>query len=91
MKWVRAFIHACGSFVGYAWKPVRSQGEFEMAKVCDICGKKPIVGYNISHAHNKTKTRWYPNLQKVRAVQNGQTKRIRVCTSCIKSGRVVKP
>jgi large subunit ribosomal protein L28 len=61
-----------------------------MAKVCDICGKGPTVGYNISHAHNKTKTRWYPNLQKVRTVQNGQTKRLRVCTRCIKSGRVTK-
>jgi len=61
-----------------------------MAKVCEICGKKPVVGYNISHAHNKTKKRWYPNLQKVRTIQNGQPKRMRVCTGCIKSGRVVK-
>ncbi len=62
-----------------------------MAKVCEICGKKPVVGFNVSHAHNKTKKRWYPNLQKVRAVQNGQAKRIKVCTSCIKSGKVIKP
>ena len=67
------------------------KGDPEMAKVCEICGKKPVVGYNVSHAHNKTKTRWYPNLQRVRCVQNGQTKRMRVCTSCIKSVRVVKP
>lgn len=62
-----------------------------MAKVCEICGKKPVVGYNVSHAHNKTKRRWHPNLQRVRAVQNGQTKKMRVCTSCIKSGLVIKP
>ncbi|MBN1847191.1 MAG: 50S ribosomal protein L28 [Deltaproteobacteria bacterium] len=62
-----------------------------MSKVCEICGKRPIVGCNVSHAHNKTKKRWYPNLQRVRSVQNGQTKRMMVCTSCIKSGRVVKP
>lgn len=62
-----------------------------MAKICDICGKKPMVGYKVSHAHNKSKKRWYPNLQKVRSVQNGQVKRIRVCTNCIKAGRVVKP
>jgi large subunit ribosomal protein L28 len=62
-----------------------------MARTCDICGKKPVTGYNISHAHNKTKTRWYPNLQQVRSVQGGQVKRIRVCTNCIKSGRVSKP
>ncbi len=62
-----------------------------MAKVCEICGKKPVVGYNVSHAHNRTKKRWYPNLQKVRTLQNGQTHRIKVCTSCIKSGKVEKP
>ena len=62
-----------------------------MAKVCEICGKKPVVGYNVSHAHNRTKKRWYPNLQKVRVDQNGQTRRMKVCTSCIKSGRVAKP
>jgi len=62
----------------------------EMSKVCEICGKRPVVGYKVSHAHNKTKKRWYPNLQKVRCVQNGQTKKMRVCTSCIRSGRVVK-
>jgi len=61
-----------------------------MAKVCEICGKRPRVGYNVSHAHNKTKKRWYPNLQKVRTVKNGQMKRIKVCTSCIRSGLVVK-
>ncbi len=62
-----------------------------MAKVCEICGKGPMVGYNVSHAHNKTKKRWYPNLQKVRTVRNGQTVRMRVCTSCIRSGLVTKP
>jgi large subunit ribosomal protein L28 len=62
-----------------------------MARTCEICGKKPTTGYNISHAHNKTKTRWYPNLQEVRSLQAGQVKRIKVCTNCIKSGRVSKP
>jgi len=62
-----------------------------MSKICDICGKSPMVGYSVSHAHNKTKKRWYPNLQRVRTVRDGQTVRMRVCTSCIKSGRVVKP
>ena len=62
-----------------------------MSKVCDICGKKPMVGYNVSHAHNKTKKRWYPNLQSVKSVQNGQTVKIKACTGCIKSGLVVKP
>jgi large subunit ribosomal protein L28 len=61
-----------------------------MAKVCDICGKKPVTGNNISHAHNLTRRRWEPNLQNVRAKVNGQPKRMTVCTNCIKSNKVVK-
>jgi large subunit ribosomal protein L28 len=61
-----------------------------MAKMCEICGKKPLVGNNISHAHNVTKRRFNPNLQRVRAAYNGRVKRIMVCTNCIKSGHIVK-
>jgi len=61
-----------------------------MSKVCDICGKRPQKGYSVSHAHNKTRRRWYPNLKKVRAFRDGRFQRIRVCTGCIKSGHVVK-
>jgi large subunit ribosomal protein L28 len=61
-----------------------------MAKLCEICGKKPLVGNNISHAHNVTKRRFNPNLQSVRTMYNGRVKRMRVCTNCIKSGHVVK-
>ncbi len=62
-----------------------------MAHRCDICGKGPAVGNNVSHAHNVTKRRFMPNLQRVRAVVDGSVRRIWVCTQCIKSGRVVKP
>lgn len=61
-----------------------------MSRVCEICGKKPMVGSNVSHAHNVTKRRFNPNLQTVRAMNKGQAKRMVVCTNCIKSGRVVK-
>jgi large subunit ribosomal protein L28 len=61
-----------------------------MAKVCDICGKKPMFGNNVSHANNITKRRWMPNLQSVRALVNGTPKRLTVCTSCLKAGKVVK-
>ena len=61
-----------------------------MARVCEICGKGPTFGHNVSHANNKTNRRWYPNLQRVRTVVNGEIRRIRVCTQCIKSHRVVK-
>jgi large subunit ribosomal protein L28 len=61
-----------------------------MAQVCDICGKGPQYGNNVSHAHNITRRRWNVNLQSVKALVNGVGKRVRVCTSCIKTGKVVK-
>ena len=61
-----------------------------MAKMCAICGKKPAVGNNVSHAHNKSRRRWLPNLQRIKANITGSVKRIQVCTSCIRSGKVVK-
>ena len=62
-----------------------------MAAVCDICGKKPSFGMNVSHSHRRTKRRWNPNIQRVRAVVNGAPKRLHVCTSCIRAGKVTKP
>jgi large subunit ribosomal protein L28 len=62
-----------------------------MARVCEICGKGPQFGHRISHAHNVTKRRWNVNLQQVRAQVGGGTKRLRVCTECLRSGRVRKP
>ena len=62
-----------------------------MARVCEICGKKPITGNNVSHSHHKTRRRWLPNLQKVKAqTSEGTVKRIKVCTNCIKSDKVTK-
>jgi large subunit ribosomal protein L28 len=61
-----------------------------MAKVCEVCGKKPITGHNVSHAHNLTKRRWVPNLQRMRVLDNGVPKRMVVCTSCLKAGKVIK-
>jgi len=61
-----------------------------MAKVCEVCGKKPQFGNRISHAHNLTRRRWNPNLQTVRAIVNGGRRRMRVCTSCLRSGKVQK-
>ena len=61
-----------------------------MAKVCDICGKGPATGNNVSHAHNKSRRRWLPNLQNIRALIDGVAKRVKVCTNCIRSGKVQK-
>ncbi|MEA1986880.1 MAG: 50S ribosomal protein L28 [Candidatus Marinimicrobia bacterium] len=61
-----------------------------MSKICEVCGKKPIFGNNVSHANNRTRRRWNPNLQKIKVNMNGTIKRIKVCTDCIKSDRIVK-
>jgi len=61
-----------------------------MAQTCTLCGKKPSSGQNVSHANNKTKRRFVPNLKRVRAVVEGTIRRIRVCTQCIRSGKVTK-
>ncbi len=61
-----------------------------MAQICDICGKGPQFGNNISHAHNTKRRRWNVNLRPVRAKVQSGSKRMRVCTSCLRSGKVVK-
>ncbi|MDR1186494.1 MAG: 50S ribosomal protein L28 [Bifidobacteriaceae bacterium] len=61
-----------------------------MAAKCEICGKKPGFGYNVSHSHRRTKRRWNPNIQKVRAKVDGTPMRLKVCTRCIKSGKVTR-
>lgn len=61
-----------------------------MAKRCEVCGKGPMSGNNVSHANNTTRRRFLPNLKSVRAVISGNTKKIRVCTSCLRSGKVEK-
>jgi large subunit ribosomal protein L28 len=59
-------------------------------KRCEICGKGPRFGRNVSHAHNVSPRRFDPNLQTVRAVVGGSTRRVRVCTRCLRSNKVVK-
>ncbi len=61
-----------------------------MARACEICGKERSVGNNVSHANNKTKRLWRPNLQRVHAKIGGGARRLLACTRCIRSGRVAK-
>ncbi|TAJ24252.1 MAG: 50S ribosomal protein L28 [Nitrospirae bacterium] len=61
-----------------------------MAYTCDLCGKGHQFGHNVSHANNKTKRTFSPNLQPVKALVNGSHMRIRVCTRCLRSGLVKK-
>ena len=61
-----------------------------MAKSCEICGKRPRAGRQVSHAHNVSVRRFLPNVQTVKALIDGQVRRIYACTRCLRSGRVVK-
>lgn len=62
-----------------------------MARICYVCGKGPRTGNNVSHANNKTKRRWLPNLQPARIIdESGVRRRVRVCTSCISAGKITK-
>ncbi len=59
---------------------------------CAICGKKTAVGNRVSHANNRSKRKFKPNLQKIRVqLPSGQVKRLKVCTRCIRSGAIKKP
>jgi large subunit ribosomal protein L28 len=59
-----------------------------VASVCDVCGKGPGFGNNVSHSHRRTPRRWNPNIQRVRAMVGKTPRRLNVCTSCIKAGKV---
>lgn len=58
---------------------------------CDICGKEPHVGNTVSHANNRNKRRFKPNLQRQKALVKGTVTHIRVCTRCIRAGKVTRP
>ena len=61
-----------------------------MSKRCDVCGKGPQFGNRVSHANNRTRRRFEPNLQAVRANLSGRAQRVKVCTRCLKAGKIVK-
>lgn len=62
-----------------------------MSFKCELCAKGPRSGKSISHSHTKTNRRFLPNLQRQRIIVEGVVKHAYVCTSCIKSGKVVRP
>ncbi len=61
-----------------------------MARKCDICGKRPTVGFKVSHSNRKTKKRWLPNLHKMKVLVDGKVKKLNVCMKCLKSSKVEK-
>jgi large subunit ribosomal protein L28 len=61
-----------------------------MAAVCEVCGKKPFFGMQVSHSHRRSSRRWNPNVQRVRVMVNGAPRRMNVCAKCLKAGKVVR-
>lgn len=61
-----------------------------MSQRCDVCGKGYLAGNRVSHAHNVSHRRWYPNLRNVRAIVSGHVERLKVCTRCLRSDRIRK-
>jgi len=61
-----------------------------MSFKCSICGKGPRQGKTISHSHRKTNRSFMPNIQSIRIVLEGKTRRAKVCTACIRSGKIKK-
>jgi large subunit ribosomal protein L28 len=59
-----------------------------MAAVCEICGKTPFFGMQVSHSHRRSPKRWNPNVQKVRVMVGKTPRRLNVCTKCLKAGKV---
>lgn len=62
-----------------------------MANVCEYCGKGRMVGNNVSHSKRHTKRVFRPNIQRMRAVINGAVKKVKICTRCLRTGKIVKP
>ena len=61
-----------------------------MAK-SDITGKRKLKAQNVSHSNIKTRTRWLPNIKRMKALVKGATQTVRACTRCIRSGKVARP
>ncbi|GAB7140710.1 50S ribosomal protein L28 [Deferribacterales bacterium RsTz2092] len=62
-----------------------------MSRRCEVCGKGPMSGNKVSHAHNVSKRVFLPNLQHVRAIgEGGAIEHKRVCAKCLKAGKVKK-
>ncbi|GAB3459059.1 50S ribosomal protein L28 [Kineococcus endophyticus] len=61
-----------------------------MAATCDVCAKGPGFGKSVSHSHRRTNRMWLPNIQRIKATVNGSPKRLNVCTSCLKAGKVTR-
>jgi large subunit ribosomal protein L28 len=68
-----------------------NEKDLDMARFCELCKKGPTTGNLVSHSNIKTRTRWLPNLKRMKVVLNGTTQTIKICTRCIRSGKAVRP
>jgi len=59
-----------------------------MSMVCSVCGKHPSAGRNVSHSHRVTNRVFKPNIQKLTVAIDGHVKKVRICTKCLKAGKV---
>ena len=90
-RWLQSTVSVCYNFHIVCEDRTHSRYYKEvcyMASVCEVCGKGELSGNNVSHSHLKTKRTWKPNIQRVRAVVEGEVKRVNVCTRCLRSGKV---
>ena len=62
-----------------------------MSYKCVVCGKQVVTGNKVSHSKRHTRTKWLPNLQSIKIILAGRTQKARVCTNCIRSGKIAKP
>ena len=70
--------------------PLGARGGYKMSKVCEICGKHPVAGRSVSHSHRVTLRKFRPNIQRVYVVVDGHRRKMNVCTTCLKSGKVAR-
>jgi large subunit ribosomal protein L28 len=61
-----------------------------MARKCDICGKGTVTGNKVSHSNNRVRRTWKPNLHKIRAMVGNSKETMKICTRCLRTGKVVK-
>lgn len=61
------------------------------SSVCEICGKHPWTGKQVSFSHRRSSKTWRPNIQRMKVMKDGRAQRVDVCTSCIKAGKVTRP
>ena len=83
-------IQSYGNIIFVNFTIIDLKEVFCMAKVCDVCGKGKISGNNVSHSNRHNKRTWTPNLRVVRAIVDSTPKKLKVCTRCLRSGKVAR-